>query len=55
MGKTIVKGFCFALVIVFLVMILTSSSGYIRPVLYLVDDALYVSGDGTIENPYIIK
>lgn len=28
MGKTIVKCFCFLLVIVFLVMILTSSSGY---------------------------
>ena len=34
---------------------LASSSGYLRPVLYLTDDAIYVSGDGTKENPYIVK
>jgi len=28
---------------------------YIRPVIYLVDDALYVSGNGTFDNPYIVK
>ena len=27
----------------------------VRPVLYLADDALYVSGDGTKDNPYIVK
>ena len=32
-----------------------SSSGYLRPVIYLAKDALYVSGDGTETNPYIIK
>jgi len=32
-----------------------SSNGYIRPVIYLVDDALYVSGTGTIDDPYIVK
>ena len=32
-----------------------SSSAYIRPVLYLAKDAIYVSGDGTKENPYIVK
>ncbi len=32
-----------------------SSSGYIRHVLYLTKDALYVSGDGTSKNPYILK
>ena len=32
-----------------------ASYGYIRPVIYLVNDALYVSGNGTLDNPYIIK
>lgn len=32
-----------------------SSYGYIRPVIYLVKDAIYVSGDGSIDNPYTIK
>lgn len=32
-----------------------SSNGYIRPVLYLAKDALYVSGNGSKDNPYIIK
>lgn len=31
------------------------SYAYIRPVLYLVNDAIYVSGDGSNQNPYIIK
>lgn len=33
----------------------SSSNGYIRPVIYLAKDALYVSGNGTETNPYIIK
>lgn len=33
----------------------TSNSGYVRPVLYLVKDLIYVSGDGSQENPYIVK
>lgn len=33
----------------------SSSNGYIRPVIYLAKDTLYVNGDGTLENPYIIK
>lgn len=32
-----------------------SSNGYIRPVIYLAKDALYVSGNGTEQNPYTIK
>ena len=36
-------------------LIRASSNGYMRPVVYLVSDALYVSGDGTEDNPYIIK
>ena len=32
-----------------------ASFGYARPVIYLVDDALYVSGNGTFDNPYIVK
>ncbi len=32
-----------------------SSNGYLRPVIALVDDALYVSGNGTVDNPYIVK
>lgn len=32
-----------------------SSNGYVRPVIYLAKDALYVKGDGTLENPFIIK
>lgn len=31
------------------------TNGYCRPVLYLSKDALYVSGDGSSENPYIVK
>ena len=27
----------------------------VRPVIYLVNDAIYVSGDGTYDNPYIVK
>ena len=33
----------------------TSSSAYARFVFYLASDAIYVSGDGTSSNPYIIK
>lgn len=33
----------------------TSNNAYIRPVFYLVDDAIYVSGDGSSTNPFIIK
>ena len=32
-----------------------SSTAYVRPVLHLAKDAIYVSGDGTSENPYIVK
>ena len=32
-----------------------SSVAYLRPVLHLSGDAIYVSGDGSKENPYIIK
>lgn len=32
-----------------------SNTAYVRPVLYLSKDALYVSGDGTKDNPYIVK
>lgn len=32
-----------------------SSNAYIRPVFALTSDILYVSGDGTIDNPYVIK
>ncbi len=32
-----------------------SSNGYVRPVLHLTKEALYVSGDGTKGNPYILK
>ena len=32
-----------------------SSKGYLRPVIMLVDDVLYVSGNGTFDNPYIVK
>lgn len=32
-----------------------SSNGYLRPVLHLVNDALYVSGTGSKQDPYIIK
>ena len=32
-----------------------SSNGYIRPVIHLAKDALYVSGTGTQTDPYIIK
>lgn len=33
----------------------TSGSGYVRPVLHLTKDAIYISGNGTKDNPYIIK
>ena len=33
----------------------SSTNGYIRPVIHLVGDAIYVSGDGSQENPYTIK
>lgn len=33
----------------------TNSNGYLRPVFYLVKDAIYVSGNGTKESPYVIK
>ena len=32
-----------------------NGSAYVRHVFHLVKDALYVSGDGTYDNPYIIK
>lgn len=32
-----------------------ASGGYIRPVIYLVSDVLYASGNGTAKNPYIVK
>lgn len=32
-----------------------SSHAYARPVLYLAKDTIYVSGDGTKANPYIVK
>ena len=32
-----------------------SSSNYLRPVIYLNNDAMYVKGDGSKENPYIVK
>lgn len=32
-----------------------NSSSYIRPVIYLAEDVVYASGDGTLENPYKIK
>ncbi|MBE6147228.1 MAG: hypothetical protein E7168_02715 [Firmicutes bacterium] len=32
-----------------------SGNGYLRPVIYLAKDAIYVSGDGTAENPFKIK
>jgi hypothetical protein len=32
-----------------------NSNGYLRPVIYLAKDALYVSGDGTESNPYTVK
>ena len=31
------------------------SSGYIRPVIQLVSDAIYVSGNGTKDSPYVVK
>ena len=37
------------------VLIFASSSAYIRPVVHLAKDAIYVSGEGTVENPYIVK
>ena len=35
--------------------IIANSTAYFRPVITLVSDALYVSGEGTLENPYIVK
>lgn len=32
-----------------------SSSGYVRPVLYLAKDTIYVSGNGTKDSPYVVK
>lgn len=32
-----------------------SSSGYIRPVITIVSDAIYVKGNGSAKNPYIFK
>jgi len=32
-----------------------SNDSYIRPVFYLAKDALYVKGDGSYENPYVLK
>ena len=32
-----------------------NSSAYVRPVLYLASDVIYVSGDGSQESPYVIK
>ncbi len=32
-----------------------SSSAYMRPVIYLTKGAIYVGGNGTIDNPYILK
>ncbi|MDD6223970.1 MAG: hypothetical protein PUB18_03120 [bacterium] len=32
-----------------------ATSGYARPVIYLAKDAIYVSGDGTLDNPYTVK
>ena len=32
-----------------------SNTAYIRPVLYLVNDTIYVSGNGSKDNPFIIK
>lgn len=31
------------------------TSTYIRPVIYLAKDAIYVSGNGTLDSPYIVK
>ena len=32
-----------------------STNSYLRPVIYLAKDAIYVSGDGTFDNPYQVK
>lgn len=32
-----------------------STMGYVRPVLYLAKDVIYVSGNGSSENPFIVK
>jgi len=32
-----------------------SSTAYIRPIIYLTNDIIYVSGDGTKENPYKVR
>lgn len=32
-----------------------SSSAYLRPVIYLTKDVVYISGDGTKENPYKVR
>jgi len=36
-------------------LIRASSQSYIRPVIHLAGDAIYASGDGTLENPYKIR
>lgn len=33
----------------------TNTTAYIRPIVYLVSDAIYVSGDGSIDKPYKFK
>ena len=33
----------------------TNSHHYVRPVFYLATDTIYVSGNGTAKNPYVIK
>lgn len=37
-----------------LTLVSATNTGYVRPVLQLVNDALYVSGDGSKDNPYIV-
>ena len=37
------------------ILISCSSSAYVRPVVHLAKDTVYVSGEGTVENPYIVK
>lgn len=32
-----------------------NANAYLRPVLHLSEDAIYVSGDGSKENPYVVK
>lgn len=37
------------------VLSVASTKVYVRPVIYLLSTTMYVSGDGTIDNPYIVK